>query len=296
MGAGAEEAGGQVMNPSKLFVLIGHPVKYSPSPAMQNSAFEATGLDYIYVSLNVPPGMLPDAVAGMRALGISGANVTIPYKVTIVKLLDELDKSARVTGAVNTIKNCSGKLTGFNTDGDGAIMALMESGINPRSKNVLLLGAGGAAKAIAFSLIKSGAELTIANRTVPRAKSLAAEIEDKTGKHVQVSGLNKKTLGMISMKSDVIINATSVGMYPDSGRTILTSKMIPRESVVFDIVYKPRMTRLLREARKAGARTIPGEKMLVYQGALSYEIWTGKKAPVEIMRTAVERELRRLPV
>ena len=276
----------------KLYMLIGHPVEKSPSPAMHNAAFSHLGLECVYVAADVPPQALEDAVGGIRALGVAGANVTIPHKVSVIPHIDELDESAELAGAVNTLKNVEGKLKGFNTDGAGALRAL-KSRTQIRGKRVLLLGAGGAARAIAFSLAIAGAELTIANRTIARARALAEDIREKVGKAVECVGLDERELTSRAMDADIIINATSVGMYPDSGRTLLTSGMIPRDAVVFDIVYKPAETRLLREAKKAGASVIAGIEMLVQQGALSFEIWTGKRAPIKVMRKAAEMELRR---
>lgn len=277
----------------KLFMLIGHPVKGSPSPAMHNAAFSHLGLDHVYVGVDVPPAGLQDAIAGIRALGIAGANVTIPHKTAVVPLLDELHETASLAGAVNTIKNSRGRLIGYNTDGAGALRAL-ETRTRVGGKNVLLLGAGGAARAIAFSIADAGAEITIANRTAARARSLAREIREKLGRDVRCATLRESELSAAARESDIIINATSVGMYPRSGSTLLTSDMIPGGAVVFDIVYKPLETKLLKEAKKAGATTIRGVEMLVHQGALSFEIWTGKKAPVELMRKTAERELGRL--
>ncbi|MEM2875133.1 MAG: shikimate dehydrogenase [Candidatus Hadarchaeales archaeon] len=277
----------------KVFALIGHPVKGSPSPSMHNAAFSQLGLDCVYVAADVPPPNLQDAVAGIRALGIAGANVTIPHKVAVMPFMDELHETASLVGAVNTIKNAGGKLIGFNTDGPGALRAL-KAATRVSGKKVLLLGAGGAARAIAFSIAAEGAELTIANRTIPRASALARDIKEKLGEDVRCVALRGDELSTAAMGSDIIINATSVGMYPESERTLLTSKMIPDNAVVFDIVYKPQETRLLREAKKAGAKTIRGVDMLVHQGALSFEIWTGKRAPVEVMRKAAQMELRRI--
>jgi len=277
----------------KLFMLLGHPVESSPSPAMHNAAFSHMGLDHLYMAVDVPPPNLQDAVGGIRALGIAGANITIPHKISVIPLLDELDKTAKLVGAVNTVKNSGGKLIGYNTDGAGALKAI-ESVVPINGKKTLLLGAGGAARAIAFSLAEANAELTIANRTIARAKALAKDIQEKVNKTVKCVGLSRKELSAAAKESEILINATSVGMYPKSGATILNSEMIPRGAVVFDAVYKPLETKLLKEARKAGARVIRGIEMLVHQGALSFEIWTGEKAPIKIMRKAAEGELRRL--
>lgn len=282
------------MNPAKLklFALIGDPVEQSLSPPIHNAAFRALGLNCAYVALRVPKQFLTDAIGGIRALNIAGFNITTPHKIGIVGLLDELDESASLVGAVNTVKNDRGKLIGFNTDGEGALRALKEKVGSVRGKEVVLLGAGGAARAIAFSLSKAGARLTIANRTVPRAKALASTIGQKLGMEVKVASLNRAELTGALKNADVLINATSVGMSPKAGQTLVSASMMHRGLVVYDIVYEPLLTKLLREARRAGGRTIDGLGMLVHQGALAFEIWTGKRAPIKVMEATAKRELR----
>lgn len=276
----------------KLFALIGDPVGQSLSPAMHNAAFRALGLNCAYITLRVPKPTLANAIAGVRALGIAGLNVTIPHKISIISLLDELDESANLVGAVNTVKNNRGKLIGFNTDGEGALRALEEKIGSVKGKEVVLLGAGGAARAIAFSLARAGARLTIANRTVPRAQALASAVEQKLSTNVKVASLNRAELTKALKNVDVLINATSVGMHPKIDKTLVRANMMRRGLVVYDIVYKPLRTKLLREARRAGGKTIDGLGMLVHQGALAFEIWTGKRAPIKIMKAAAKRELR----
>ncbi len=276
----------------KLFALIGDPVGQSLSPAMHNAAFRALGLNCAYITLRVPKPTLANAIAGVRALGIAGLNVTIPHKISIISLLDELDESANLVGAVNTVKNNRGKLIGFNTDGGGALRALEEKIGSVKGKEVVLLGAGGAARAIAFSLARVGARLTIANRTVPRAQALASAVEQKLSTNVKVASLNRAELTKALKNVDVLINATSVGMHPKIDKTLVRANMMRRGLVVYDIVYQPLRTKLLREARRAGGKTIDGLGMLVHQGALAFEIWTGKRAPIKIMKAAAKRELR----
>lgn len=276
----------------KLFALIGDPVDQSLSPAMHNAAFRALGLNCAYVALRVPERFLPEAIGGIRALGIAGFNVTTPHKIGIVGLLDELDESASLVGAVNTVKNDRGKLIGFNTDGEGALRAL-KGKIGPiKRKEVVLLGAGGAAHAIAFSLASAGARLTIANRTVPKARAFASTIEQKLGINVEVISLARAKLTEALKNADALINATSVGMYPRADQTLVSASMMHRGLIVNDIVYRPLLTRLLREARRAGGMTIDGLGMLVHQGALAFEIWTGKQAPIKVMDAAAKRQLR----
>ncbi|MDI6820201.1 MAG: shikimate dehydrogenase [Candidatus Hodarchaeaceae archaeon] len=278
---------------TKLFALMGDPVEQSLSPAMHNAAFRALGLDCVYLALRVQRAMLADAIAGVRALGITGLNVTHPHKVNVLNLLDELDESASAVDAVNTIKNDRGKLVGFNTDGPGAVLALEREVGKLAGRRVLLLGAGGAARSIAFSLAKARAELTIANRTALKAQGLVAAIKQRLGVDVGQIGIGRKELAGAIKRADILINATTIGMRPNINRTLVTASMMHRDLVVNDIVYEPVQTRLLREARKAGARTVTGLGMLVHQGVLAFEIWTGRRAPIKFMRTAVKRELRR---
>lgn len=280
--------------PVKLFLLIGHPVEGSLSPAMHNAAFRAMNLDAIYVQVDVLEKNLADAMNGIRAMDIAGFNVTIPHKIRVMDFLDELDGSAKSTGAVNTVVNRRGKLVGFNTDGEGALRALRPAVTSFRGKRIVLLGAGGGARGIAMSLVKAGAELTITNRTIERAKALASVIEQKTKTKVSVVPIQKPSLKKAIKEADILINATSVGMSPDVDRTLATADMMHRGLIVNDIVYKPLKTRLLKEARKAGAKTVGGLGMLVNQGALSFEIWTGKLAPVNVMEAAIKIELSKV--
>ncbi|MEW6592719.1 MAG: shikimate dehydrogenase [Candidatus Hadarchaeota archaeon] len=276
--------------PVQLYLLIGHPVEKSLSPAAQNAAFNSMNMDAIYVAVDVPESSLADAVGGVRALGIAGFNVTIPHKISVMKYLDELDESAKSAGAVNTVSNRRGRLVGYNTDGEGALRALRQAAGPVKGKQVVLIGAGGAARGIAVSLVKAGAELVIANRTSEKAKALASTVSELGGE-VSIVPVQKPSLKKTIDCADMLINATSVGMHPDSGETLVTSGMMHRNLIVMDIVYKPLQTRFLKEARKAGAKTIDGLGMLVQQGALSFEIWTGKRAPVKVMEAAVRREV-----
>jgi len=278
---------------AKIFMLIGDPVEGTLSPAMMNSAFEELGLNHAYVAVRVPGKLLPDAISGCRAMDIAGLNVTIPHKIAVMSLLDELDESALTVGAVNTVKNIRGKLVGFNTDGRGAVRNLEEKAGKIKGKKVLLLGSGGAARAIAFSVAEAGAKLTIANRTVSRARALAAETECKLGVRAESISIDRVNLKKAIASTDILINATSVGMSPDAGKTLVDSGMMRRGLVVHDIVYKPARTRLLQEAKRSGAKAVEGLGMLVQQGALAFEIWTGKRAPVKVMEAAARDEIRR---
>ena len=269
----------------KLFGVLGDPVSHSLSPVMHNAAFRALGMECEYHAFRVSPDSLHDAIHGACALGFGGLNLTIPLKEKALGIVQPADLAKKI-GAVNTVDFKNG-ITGYNTDGLGAKMALEGSGICVKGKNVLLLGAGGAARAIAFTLASEGAHVTIANRTPERAESLAKE----AGMAGKVSATGLGDLKDIIKKSDILINSTSIGMFPKVSETPVTSEMMHSGLVVFDIVYNPLNTKLLREAKKAGAKTIDGVMMLVYQGAEAFKIWTGVSPPVDVMEKAVREKL-----
>ena len=254
------------------------------SPAMHNAAFRKLGIDYLYVSFRVRKEELDKAVDGMRALNIRGLNVTIPHKVAIIPYLDELDPLAEKIGAVNTIVNDDSVLRGYNTDASGFLQALLEKGVEPKGKNMVILGAGGASRAISFILAERGSNLVILNRTLDRAKECAGRITKIFQREAKALRLNGENLVNALEKADVLVNTTSVGMSPDIDETPVPSKLLKTGLVVFDIVYNPIKTRLLRETEKTGTQTISGLDMLVWQGVLSFEKWTGMKVPVEVMR------------
>jgi shikimate dehydrogenase len=269
----------------KLFGVLGDPISHSLSPVMHNAAFCALGMDCSYHAFRVKPDSLEYAIKGAGALGFGGLNLTIPLKEKALGIVEPTEMAKNI-GAVNTVELKNG-IVGHNTDGIGAQMALTDRGIGIRGKNVLVLGAGGAARAIAFQLAKDGASVTIANRTVERAQTLARDV-GAVGE-VKASGFD----GLKDMirDSDILINSTSVGMSPNTSGTLVTSDMMHPDLTVFDIVYNPLKTRLLLEAEKAGSATIDGVMMLVYQGAEAFKIWTGISPPVDVMEKAVRDAL-----
>ncbi|OGO24144.1 MAG: shikimate dehydrogenase [Chloroflexi bacterium RBG_16_51_9] len=269
---------------TRICGLIGDPVEHTMSPAMHNAAFKKLGLDYVYIVFRVKGTELDEAIAGMRALNMRGMNVTIPHKVAVMKLLDKLDPMAEKIGAVNTIVNDDGKLTGYNTDATGFLQPLLEKGIEPNGKSIVLVGAGGASRGISFVLAEGGANLVILNRNLEKAEHLARQVLKNTGKTVTVAELSAANLKKAIDKTDILVNATSVGMSPNSEETPVPARLLRRGLVVYDIVYNPVKTRLLREAEAAGAETISGIDMLVWQGALAFEKWTTLKAPVKLMK------------
>ncbi|MFC1980995.1 shikimate dehydrogenase [Chloroflexota bacterium] len=265
--------------------VIGDPIEHTMSPVMHNAAFKKLGIDYVYVPFGVKQDGLGKAVEGMRALNIRGLNVTIPHKVAVMPLLDEVDSLAQKIGAVNTIVNDDGFLKGYNTDATGFLQPLLERGVEPKGKTAVILGAGGASRAICFILAERGAHLVILNRNLERAQELAGRISESFGIEVKAIRLIEENLSGALEKADILVNATSVGMSPDVDETPVPASLLKSALVVFDIVYNPVKTKLLREAEGAGARTIEGVDMLVWQGALAFEKWTGQKAPVGLMKS-----------
>jgi shikimate dehydrogenase len=271
--------------------VIGNPIEHTLSPAMQNAAFDELGLDWVYVPFRVSNQELGEAIRGMRALNIRGLNVTIPHKVAVMQYLDEVDEMAANIGAVNTVVNQDGCLKGYNTDGLGFLRALTAEGVNPKGKKIVILGAGGAARAISFILADKGAELTIVNRHVEGAKNLAGRIEALFRKSVEPLELNEANLEGALKNAQVLVNTTSVGMSPNKEATIVPCEILKADLTVFDVIYSPLKTRLLSEAAATGAKTIGGAEMLVWQGAAALEKWTGQNAPAAAMREALLKAL-----
>jgi shikimate dehydrogenase len=271
--------------------VIGDPIEHTLSPTIHNAAFNHLELDFVFLAFRVKAAELENAICGMRGLGIHGLNVTMPHKGTVTAYLDKLDPAVKFLGSANTILNEDGKLLGFNTDGTGALKALRGNGVNLSEKKVLLLGAGGAAKAVAFALSKEVGELVILNRSSEKAKRLAEALRRTLNKNVVGGAFSLDTLAENLRNSDVLINATSVGMHPKADQSIVPPQLLRSGLTVMDIVYNPVETKLAKEAKTAGAKVVSGVEMLIYQGAASFEIWTGRAAPVEVMRKAALKRL-----
>lgn len=271
----------------KRVFLLGYPLGHSISPAMQNAAFRAIGLDWQYELLETLPAELGGVVALMRADDCAGANVTIPHKQAIVELMDDVTARARKIGAVNTVFKRDGKLIGDNTDGHGFAQALRDAKVDPRDKCVAILGAGGAARAVAVTVSELGAvHIAILNRTLPRAQSLADFLRASFPNAV-ITVNDESAIAAAYL----IVNATSVGMSPRVDESPMPIAF-PREAVAFDLVYRPAETPFLRDASRAGAQTIGGLGMLVHQGAAAFTLWTGRDVPVDVMFQAAESALR----
>lgn len=273
---------------TKIVGLFGYPVEHTLSPYMHNAAFESLRLDYCYLPFRVRPEDLKTAVNAIKALNMRGMNITIPHKEAIIPLLDELDKEADLIGAVNTVLHEDGRLIGYNTDGKGFIRSLKEEGgIIPKGNRILIIGAGGAARAIAFSLAIEGAEKIFINDIITqKAKELSSAIIAKTSSEA----IYIKDLKEGIEKVNVIINATPLGMKKEDPLPI-SPELLSQRLFVYDIVYNPPETSLLREARSKGAKALGGLGMLLYQGALSFKIWTGQEPPMDVMKKAIENKI-----
>jgi len=270
-----------------IYGILGDPVAHSLSPVMHNAAFEKLGMDAVYLAFRVSKDELEDAIKGTKSLGIAGLNVTIPLKEKALAFVDA-EEVAKKIGAINTIDFSSGTPVGYNTDGIGSMQVLKETVGELKGKKVLIIGAGGAAKAIAFYLDLEGAKVTLANRTKERAAQLAAKLSNAAA-----IGLGAELKKQIKA-SDILVNATSVGMHPHEDATLVNADMMHPDLVVFDIVYNPMETKLLKEAKRAGVKKIvDGVKMLVYQGAASFKIWTKEEPPIAVMEKAVTDALAR---
>jgi len=273
---------------TKVLAVVGHPVGHSLSPVMHNAAIEALGLNYIYVPFNVHPDHIGEAVGSFRALNIAGVNATIPHKEILVPYLDTVSETALLTGSVNTIVNNDGQLSGHSTDGEGFLRSAEDELGRIAGCKVLVLGAGGASRAVCVALRQAGCDITIVNRTPERANALSEMLLGfpSTGT-VQVLTSDSPELPETAAACDLIVNTTSLGMTPHPEATPLSAELIQSHHRVYDLIYSPLETRLVSEARAKGATAVSGLKMLVYQGAVAFELWTGIHPPTEIMYDAL---------
>lgn len=277
----------EIKGSTNVVGLIGHPVEHSFSPPMHNAAFESLNMNYVYTAFDVDPADLRQAISGADALNIRGFNVTIPHKIEVMKYLNEIDEIASLIGAVNTIDFKD--LKGYNTDGIGAVKAIGEV-TKIKNRNVVIAGAGGASRAISFYIAKYGADsLTILNRNVEKAQRLAGDVSSSG----LIDDVKSDSISNMDLDdADILINTTPVGMHPNIDDTpVALAGDMHENLVVFDAVYNPNETGLLKQAINAGAKPVYGIRMLLYQGAESFEIWTGRKAPVDVMEDALKRTL-----
>jgi shikimate dehydrogenase len=283
----------EISGKTKVCCVIGDPVEHSLSPIMHNAAFDALKLDFVYLAFQVKTSEVQSAISGVRSLGIHGLNVTMPHKHSVISYLDEIDPTAKFVDAVNTIFNELGRLKGFNTDGVGALKALKENGADPNGKKLVLIGAGGAARAIAYSLAQEVEELAILNRTVEKAQGLAEVLRKQFNKRIESNSLSPNCIKEELEDADILINATSIGMHPNSDKTPVSQEWLRPDLCVMDTVYNPIETKLAKDSKRVGAKVISGVEMLIHQGAASFKIWTGQSAPVKVMREAILSRLKK---
>ena len=270
--------------------VFGDPVDGNPTGVMEEAAYEACGLNYRYLTLKVTREDFDDAMKSIRALHMKGMNLTMPHKITVLPYLDEVSEAAGIIGAVNTIVVRDGKLFGENTDGKGFVQALKNKGVSLQDKKIVILGAGGAAKAIAVECALEGAaQVTIINRTKEKAEELAQVLTEHT--KARAIGLKWESEQKIPADTDILINATSIGLMPDAdAKPDIDYDSISSEMVVSDVVFNPAETLFLKEAAARGAKTVNGLGMLACQGALNFTLWTGVEAPLEIMEETLRKE------
>jgi shikimate dehydrogenase len=273
---------------AELVGVFGHPVAENPTIVMQEAAFKALSLNWRYLTIEVYPESLADAFKGLRAMNFQGINLTIPHKVEVLKYLDEVAPDARLMGAVNTVRRAGQKLIGENTDGKGFLRSLREdAGIDPAGKRVVILGAGGAARAMSVELALAGAaQLTIVNRSAQRGQELVALLNQNTPAKANFAAWDQTYA--IPPTTEIIANATSIGLFPHvNAKPDLDYNTVTPAMTVCDVIPNPPDTPFLQEARSRGAKTLDGLGMLVYQGAIGFKMWTGLEAPVAVMREAL---------
>lgn len=283
---------GGISNDTRLCAVIGNPVGHSLSPAIHNAAFNALDLDFVYLASRVED--VHGALAGMRALpNFRGMSVTIPHKIEAMKYVDEVVEVDRSIGSINTIINENGRLIGLGTDGPGALKALVDAGVTLDGKTVLMLGSGGAARAIAFTLVRNTglAKLVLMDVNEAMLQGLAADLKAGTAAAIDAIVLTDDSLGQVMGFADVIINCTPIGMHPKEGVSLVPAELFRPGQVVFDIVYTPLETRLLADARERGLKTISGVEMFINQAVLQFRQFTGVEAPEDVMRRVVMEKL-----
>ncbi len=291
-GVGAVRSLTDITTSTKLCAVIGNPVAHSMSPAIHNRAFAELGLDYVYLAFRVED--VRTVAAFMRSIdNFRGLSVTIPHKVSIIEHLDEVAEVDRRIGSVNTVVNDGGRLKGFGSDGPGALKALTDAGVRVAGRNVTILGSGGAARAIAFTLAEAKpAALFLLGVIEPELKALRRDLVNKTGIDATCGLLEPKALQARLAQSQVLIHCTPVGMHPKVNESVVPKTLLHRDLAVMDIVYNPLKTKLLADAAALGLKTVSGMEMFVNQAVIQFELWTGKPAPRAVMRDVVLHHLR----
>ena len=277
---------------TRVVGIFGDPIAHTRSPVMHNAAFRARGLPYVYVPFLVRSADLPRAVHSIRALNLGGINVTVPHKERIVRYLDVLSAEAELCGAVNTVVNRDGTLFGDNTDGRGFLVSLQERTLSPRRREIVLIGSGGATRAVLVSLIRAGsARITIVNRTLAKAQALARAYGSLYKTRLEALPLDVLRDSALLKNAALVVNCTSVGLHGEEFPPLLYTAT-PRGCLFYDLLYRPGLTSFLQQARKAHRPIIDGRRMLLHQGALAFSLWTREPAPVEVMARALARALR----
>ncbi|MHA1147048.1 MAG: shikimate dehydrogenase [Promethearchaeota archaeon] len=272
---------------TKVFCIIGHPVEHSMSPTMWNPALQELGLDYVYIAFDVHPDNLENAVEAFRFLDIKGANVTIPHKNAIIPFLDEIDPIAKKMGAINTVKNEDGYLKAINTDAPGARKALLDMGCSIKGKEILFLGSGGAARSIAYLFSEEAERIVLTDIIEEQALKIAKEIKENMDANIKGMLSNEKNIAEQIKNADILINATPIGMYPKIDATPIKKELLHRDLFVFDVIYNPMETKLMKEAAEIGCKTLSGLDMLVNQGVIAFEWFTGKNPNSALMKTKI---------
>jgi shikimate dehydrogenase len=281
-----------VSGQSRVVGIFGDPITHTRSPAMQNVAFRARNLPYVYVPFHVRSEDLPKATQGIRALDLAGVNVTVPHKERIIRYLDELSDEARLCGAVNTVVNRQGTLFGDNTDGRGFLVSLQERGFSPRKQKIVLIGAGGAARALVVSLIQAGTgQILIVNRTFNKAQTLARSYRSLSKTQIEALPLDTLQDPRLLQEATLVINCTSVGLHGEEFPA-LAYTAASRGCLFYDLLYGSHPTSFMQQARAAHRATLDGRRMLLHQGALAFSLWTGMAAPLAAMARALNRSLR----
>ena len=278
---------------TKVCALFGHPVGHSLSPALHNAAFGALDLPFVYVAHDVQPGCVARALDGIRVMGYRGLSVTIPHKVEAMEGVDHVDPIAQGIGCINTVVNDDGRLVGYNSDGLGALGALRDAGAAPEGKEVLMLGSGGAARAIAVTIAREAPpkQLRILGVKMDELDRLVQDVTQCSTTTVTGQELTESTVEAAIAQADILLHCSPIGMHPNEGNSLVPPHMLRDSMVVFDAVYNPRRTQLLQDAEAAGCRTIEGIEMFLGQAYVQFELWTGQPAPRDVMRRVVEEKL-----
>ena len=278
---------------TRVCAVFGHPVGHSLSPEIHNAAFTALELPMVYVAHDVRPGQIAAALGGVRAMGYRGLSITIPHKAEAMEAVDWVDETARVIGCINTVVNDDGRLLGYNSDGLGALGALRSAGADPQGKNAVVLGSGGAARAIAVTLAREAppARMTILGVVPEELASLVDDVRQKGDTTVVGDEMSDRSIEEALAEAHVLLHCSPVGMHPNEGKSLVRAELFQVEQTVFDAVYNPRRTRLLADAAAAGCRTVEGIEMFLGQALVQFELWTGRPAPKDVMRRVLESRL-----